>query len=136
MKTGTLQWQSRLIVAKENWCSCNSLEDVATIPISFAGIEANLIPVQRRTTTRIKRKEKLEKNPCSYNSRALAVTQVASVFNFGQRRGLQFAISPGPAVSSTHQEQTQCMCTKGPNPWLRSSRRRNRMFGAGDAKPR
>ncbi|XP_015956925.1 uncharacterized protein LOC107481217 isoform X1 [Arachis duranensis] len=35
---------------------------------------------------------------------ALAATQVAFVFQSGQRRGLQFAIAPGPAVS-THQEQ-------------------------------
>jgi len=34
---------------------------------------------------------------------ALAATQVAFVLQSGQRRGLQFAIAPGPAT--VHQEQ-------------------------------
>ncbi|RDX83689.1 putative E3 ubiquitin ligase SUD1, partial [Mucuna pruriens] len=37
---------------------------------------------------------------------ALAATQVAFVLQSGQRRGLQFAIAPGPAMN-THQEQVQ-----------------------------
>lgn len=35
---------------------------------------------------------------------ALAATQVAFVLQSGQRRGLQFAIAPGPTVNP-HQEQ-------------------------------
>ncbi|KAE9607367.1 hypothetical protein Lal_00026645 [Lupinus albus] len=36
---------------------------------------------------------------------ALAATQVAFVLQSGHRRGLQFAIAPGPTVLNTHQEQ-------------------------------
>ncbi|OIW16941.1 hypothetical protein TanjilG_08524 [Lupinus angustifolius] len=36
---------------------------------------------------------------------ALAATQVAFVLQSGHRRGLQFAIAPGPTVVNTHQEQ-------------------------------
>lgn len=36
---------------------------------------------------------------------ALAATQVAFVLQTGQRRGLQFAIAPGPPTMNTHQQE-------------------------------
>ncbi|MED6186962.1 hypothetical protein PIB30_071794 [Stylosanthes scabra] len=48
-----LQWRSRKTDADVNWRYWITLVVAAAFPISFAGMETNLIPVQRRTTIRL-----------------------------------------------------------------------------------